>query len=96
MARRRGSWSLQLETLIGGRTISSAAALPRTDSCTSPDGDGCAVFSSELALEPRLGVVRWLNPWLTITGWAGSDVLDHHVRAAGLALGVHTLGYDGD
>jgi hypothetical protein len=46
-------------------------------------------------LEPRLALDSWINPWWSIGGWVSADVLHLPGVGGGIAITLHSRGYDG-
>jgi hypothetical protein len=52
-------------------------------------------YDVELALEPRARIDLWLSPWLTLGGFAGTDLRARDVRVVGVTIGGHVRAFDG-
>jgi hypothetical protein len=84
-----GSWILRSDALIGVRATNM--------SFTSRHGD-CVKFTSawnnELMIEPRVGIERWLNPWLSAGVMVGSDLLQQRDVSIAIGFTGHTTPFD--
>jgi hypothetical protein len=83
------SWMLRADALLGLRSMGM--------SFESTIGD-CTKFSTawnhDLLVEPRVGVEKWINPWLSAGLMVGSDVMRERDVSIGLGITGHTSAFD--
>lgn len=84
-----GKWLIRGETQVGYRLISMTAETEHLD-CIDESG----LQDGQWQIRPRLGLERWITPWLTAGGSLSRDVLRDGDLALGLFIGGYLRSFD--
>lgn len=86
--RREGRFSARAELLGGGRFL----AITSRDAAT--DKQASSYLAASWIAEPRVAIEMWARPDLSLSLWAGADVLHLGDVSSGLSLVMHTRSFD--
>ena len=87
---RYGKWSVVGE-LQSGVCITGFSVETRLADCLKSS----MTTHAKAVVEPRIGVQRWLSPWLTTDLAVGSDLMQERDVSLTLSLTAHSRSYDG-
>jgi hypothetical protein len=84
-----GKWMIRADALVGLRSTGMTFESTIAD-CTNSS----TAWNHKLLLEPRVGIERWLNPWLSTGVMVGSDVMREQDLSIGIGITGHTSAFD--
>lgn len=83
------SWMLRADALMGIRSTGMSFE-SRIEDCIK----NSMAWNHKLLLEPRVGIEKWLNPWLSAGVMVGSDVMREQDMSIGIGITGHTAAFD--
>jgi hypothetical protein len=84
-----GSWLLRGDAMVGLRSTGLSVESQIGD-CIQRS----VAWNQDLLLEPRVGIEKWLSPWLSAGVMVGSDVLRDRDLSVTLGITGHSSAFD--